>query len=417
MRRPRTPPRRYGFTMVELLVVILVLAILLGLLIPAVMRAIGSAKDAAVAAEINQMAQALADFKDRYGTYPPSRIIVSETGNYSSSGPRNIGTYANSILAARSISALRRIFPKMMLSTTGPVPGIPGIFYDFNGNGSVTQAPDPAYILEGPDCLVFFLGGIPLQTANGWGMTGFGTNPSNPMASAVPYPPTMTVPTYPYSSNRTPPLFEFNNGRLDDNIPVSASGNGSQNGIPEYYDSLTSHATGSLDGFYAYFSSYEGVGYDPGDCDSAVQEQDDQGNAEYGAFMTNNIAGAPSSVRNDFIKSPPPNPYANDTPIPQASNGSVDTNPSTMYRPRAYQNPQTFQIISCGRDRQWGIGGQYISNVPSGRLPLINPTNLNASYGGSQTTTATFAITGAMDPNVRLREQDNITNFSSGRLE
>ncbi|MBV8265079.1 MAG: prepilin-type N-terminal cleavage/methylation domain-containing protein, partial [Planctomycetaceae bacterium] len=89
MRRPRTPPRRYGFTMVELLVVILVLAILLGLLIPAVMRAIGSAKDAAVAAEINQMAQALADFKDRYGTYPPSRIIVSETGNYSSSGPRN----------------------------------------------------------------------------------------------------------------------------------------------------------------------------------------------------------------------------------------------------------------------------------------------------------------------------------------
>ena len=57
------------------------------------------------------------------------------------------------------------------------------------------------------------------------------------------------------------------------------------------------------------------------------------------------------------------------------------------------------------------------SNVPSGRLPLINPTNLNASYGGSQTTTATFAITGAMDPNVRLREQDNITNFSSGRLE
>ncbi len=49
-----------------------------------------------------------------------------------------------------------------MLSTTGPVPGIPGGFYDFNGNGSVTiRPPIASYILEGPDCLVFFLGGIP----------------------------------------------------------------------------------------------------------------------------------------------------------------------------------------------------------------------------------------------------------------
>ncbi len=113
MRRPTTPPRRLGFTLVELLVVAVVLVILLGLLIPAVMRAVSTAKDAAVAAEINQMAQALADFKNRYGTYPPSRIIVSETGNYSSSGLGNIGAYANSKLAARSVSALRRIFPKM----------------------------------------------------------------------------------------------------------------------------------------------------------------------------------------------------------------------------------------------------------------------------------------------------------------
>ena len=85
MRRPTTPPRRFGFTMVELLVVILVLVILMGLLIPAVMRAVGTAKEASVAAEINMMAQALADFKATYGSYPPSRIVVSETGDYSPS--------------------------------------------------------------------------------------------------------------------------------------------------------------------------------------------------------------------------------------------------------------------------------------------------------------------------------------------
>ena len=92
MRRPTTPPRRFGFTMVELLVVVLVLAILLGLLIPAVMRAVSTAKDAAVAAEINLMAQALADFKGKYGGYPPSRIVLHENGDYS---PAALGNYAS----------------------------------------------------------------------------------------------------------------------------------------------------------------------------------------------------------------------------------------------------------------------------------------------------------------------------------
>ena len=43
-------------------------------------RAIRTAKNAAVIAEINQLAQALADFKNKYGDYPPSRIILCEDG-------------------------------------------------------------------------------------------------------------------------------------------------------------------------------------------------------------------------------------------------------------------------------------------------------------------------------------------------
>ena len=423
MRRPTTPPRRYGFTMVELLVVILVLVILLGLLMPAVMRAVSTAKDASVAAEINQMAQALADFKNRYGTYPPSRILVSETGNFSTSSTSGLGNLSNwagcPLLVSRSISALRRIFPRMQISTTGPVAGIPGGFYDFNGN----TTNDGAYLMEGPDCLVFFLGGIPQQTGTGtgtptgWAVTGFGTNPFNPMASSI-RPPTPGA--WPYSQNRTPLLFEFNNGRLDDNLPLSSEGTGglTPNGIPEYYDSLTSHTRGSLDGFFAYFSAYEGVGYDPGDCDGAIQEQDDEGNPESGAFMTNNI-GTPIAAspmgRPDFISSPPPNPYVNDTPIPQTSTGAADSSSAASYRPRAYQNPQTFQIISPGRDRNWGIGGQYVTNVPSGRLPLV----VSGASGGLQSYSATTTATGItnMSANVRTRELDNITNFSGGRLE
>ena len=69
----------------ELLVVILILAILIALLLPAINAALRTAKNAAVGGEINQLAQALASFKTKYGDYPPSRILLSRTAITASS--------------------------------------------------------------------------------------------------------------------------------------------------------------------------------------------------------------------------------------------------------------------------------------------------------------------------------------------
>src|SRR5271157_1715721 len=80
-RRPGEGRGPRGFTLVELLVVILILAILIALLLPAINAAVRTAKNAAVGGEINQLAQALASFKAKYGDYPPSRIYLSEDGN------------------------------------------------------------------------------------------------------------------------------------------------------------------------------------------------------------------------------------------------------------------------------------------------------------------------------------------------
>ena len=80
MNAPTRRPRRGGFTLIELLVVMVVLGILIALLVPAIGGAIKNAKNAAVIAEINQVAQALADFKSKYGDYPPSRILLDEDG-------------------------------------------------------------------------------------------------------------------------------------------------------------------------------------------------------------------------------------------------------------------------------------------------------------------------------------------------
>jgi prepilin-type N-terminal cleavage/methylation domain-containing protein len=403
--------RRYNrnaFTLVELLAVIVILALLVGLLLPAVMRAVGTARDAAVAAEINQMTQALAQFHTDHNIYPPSRIIVSEIGDYST-GATGAASLSPA-LATRSLTALRRIFPRMALTTiAGALPAIPGRntvpagaqlvrnYYDFNGNDKPDLAP---YLLEGPECLVLFLGGVPQPTQGGYSVSGFGKNPLNPFENA-------TVQT-----NRMPPYMEFNAGRLVDLLPLAVA---VKNGVPEYRDSLGGPA-GEPAGLYAYFSAYAGSGYDPDDTNFPEPSDDLAYPAIMGAFQTGNAAtGKSAAGRPDLIASPAPNPYTNDAPIPtDPATGDVDMSPSTGRRPRAWQNPQTYQIISAGRDFLYGIGGQYSSQGTGGRLPLLQ----GGPYQG-QSYTATVKITGQtqLDPGVRQRERDNITNFTAGRME
>ena len=118
---------------------------------------------------------------------------------------------------------------------------------------------DGPYILQGHECLVFFLGGIPLQTASGYGMTGFGKDPTNPFTN------NLTTSTN-YSNNRQAPFFEFNPGRLvlDPTNPYTALLPTFPQ-IPGYLDSLGNTLGSGQINFYAYFSAYGNGGYDPND--------------------------------------------------------------------------------------------------------------------------------------------------------
>ena len=144
-RRPGEGRGPRGFTLVELLVVILILAVLIALLLPALNGALKTARNAAVGAEINQLAQALASFKAKYGDYPPSRIYLSEDGNFCRrrrprprSHPATSPTRSS---AQRSIAALRKFFPEGVLAHLGRGRLRTGSssWYDFNGNGSQWQ--------------------------------------------------------------------------------------------------------------------------------------------------------------------------------------------------------------------------------------------------------------------------------------
>src|SRR5208337_1568064 len=122
-----------------------------------------------------------------------SNVSLSITGT---SQDINLGQ-----LTQRSVAALRKFFPSVNLSTSGAVfvGNPPAQWYDFNGNAQFDQG---HYILQGHQCLAFFLGGIPQITASGYGMSGFAKNPSNPFVNAN------------VTTNRQPPLFEFDSGRL-----------------------------------------------------------------------------------------------------------------------------------------------------------------------------------------------------------
>jgi general secretion pathway protein G len=403
-RRPSGAGRRpRGFTLVELLVVMLVLALLIALLLPALNGALRTARNSAVNSEINQLAQALNAFKTKYGEYPPSRIFLNENGDFrpvgsntdmyvpNASADINVGQ-----LAQRSVAALRKYFPSVQLVTSGSVvlfPANSNQWYDFNGNGVFDPKP---YILEGHQCLVFFLGGIPLPTGSGFGMTGFGKNPANPFTNSI---PTSTM----YSNNRQAPFFEFDPGRLvlDPTDPYSGSsvdGALQPSSVPGYLDSLGNGVPTGLVGspvnFYAYFSSYGNGGYDPNDVNFV--EQDSLLNGPIGlAFNVPFVVHggtAFGAASNNIAVSPAPNPYTSSVSV--SPSGSTST----------YLNPQTFQIICSGVDGLYGVGGQYVSNTTGEALP-VDTTNVK-NY-----------VPALEDQSIRFRERDNISNFHNGKLE
>jgi len=378
--------RRAAFTMVELLIVILIIAVLVALLVPALAAAIRRARQAATTSEINVIATSLAQFKSAYGFFPPSRLYLSEVGLFPTGSTTQMTTFSGNPgsdmtegqLAQRSLRYLQRMFPRVAFSTVGATMNGTTAWYDYNGNGKA----DADYVLQGHQCLVFFLGGVPIYDPGlgaFTGMGGWGKNPVNPFSNSIVGNPMVSLA-------RTTPLMEFKNSRLvaDATIPVA-------NGLffPGYYDQtnniLNKTSSSYSVNFYAYFSSYEGAGYDPNDVDFAEPDFTQSVPAVTLAFTPSfPVVGSSTTL----LISPAPNPYT--TSLSVAAGGTV-----------SYQNPQSYQIISAGDDGFYGPGGQY---SPNNRTAATPPDTVNTPYNST-------------DPSaVRMPEHDNLTNFANGPL-
>jgi general secretion pathway protein G len=277
----------------------------------------------------------------------------------------------------------------MAMTTSGTKPVIPNGYYDVNGD----HIKNDPYVMFGHECLAIFLGGVPMETKEGFALTGFGRNPTNPFTSAAEPP---VGKSWPFSLDRQQPFMEFSPGH------VKPTNNGTLPALAGQLVGITD-PLGTNSQFYAYFSAYNGSGYDPDDVN--IPEPDFNGtttNVLGGMQSNNDPLGVNKTSRTDIFASPAPNPYLSDTPLPIDSTGDLDLTDKRS-RNTTWFKPNTYQIISAGMDGRFGIGGQYTAgaDVP---LPFYPIANAKAT---GQT----------LDMETRSVEQDNITNFSGGTLK
>lgn len=156
---------RAGFTLIELMVVIAIIAILVALTAAAVFGLFvkgGEAVDRATIAEIHA---AVKEFSNKHGFYPPSRLFLANSRALYASPPAGVPKQ----LADASLEYLFRMFPYMNKDLAG-----------IDWSGGVGMPASGWVLLQGDQCLVFFLGGMP-ASANA--VQGFSMdNKTNPTA-------------------------------------------------------------------------------------------------------------------------------------------------------------------------------------------------------------------------------------------
>ncbi len=348
MRRPNaTTPRRPGFTLAELVVVLGIILLLVSLIAAAILKISDQGNVLITRKDISDLALAIEQFKSQmHVDYVPSRFRLRENlADY------QVGISKGDQLDMDSWSYLKKVWPK--LSPNGVVNWIGDPNFPNPPPGGFSAA---AVDLEGHQCLVFFLGGIPSGGLPGQGRinidsgpyipTGFSTNPTNPAQ---------------FAGDRIGPFYnDFKSERL---VVLPTSPVGAFPGVTPAQTNLYffsyrdvwgrdtdinfNNLAAGLTPVYGYFSAYgKQNGYN---------RYLSGANPYYVATGAGVISDCPSLVVENFqaaITNPPTTtiglwPYA------QKLGGASGTQ---------YANQTTYQIFCAGKNRVFGWGTNFAAN-------------------------------------------------------
>jgi len=205
----RSASRRSGFTLIELLVVMAIIAVLMGLLLSGVMAALQARDRSANKFDLGKLDSSMNVACKSYGnvkTLPGYLVLYNNIDVHRN--PQNYGlSKSDQDDARRSGDALRRMFgTRFLTNASSPTTGNVGVNWDGSGNyGNPTNNTlGPKTILEGHQCLVFYLGGVatfPNGATNPPKMNGFSANPLDPLDLIS-------------TTERIGPFYTFENNRL-----------------------------------------------------------------------------------------------------------------------------------------------------------------------------------------------------------
>jgi hypothetical protein len=336
--------------------VIAIIVLLMALTVGVMSKVYQSMDETKTVTEVSKLAEALNQFKGQFGRYPPSKIMLCENGieYFLILNDPSVSASVKAV-AAYSMEYLTSLFPGIQFrDSMGNT-----VLHDWNGDNQFvgdTTVPGAnghqMLLLEGEECLVYFLGGMRYRSLSMpfvySAPQGFNTDKSNP---------TTTSP-----GARIGPFYAFDEGRVQNSPIPRTRGRQIIDGLFVYNDVYGTP--------YAYFlARYQGHNNYPNLLVPAAASTPNDCH-----ILTTNTASNTYFV-----------PYFIGT-VPPGGNWAV----ATSFQ---FHKGDTFQIISAGRDKLFGTGGQYDVKDPENSpfFPGSPADMLKANF-------------------------DNITNFTSGRV-
>jgi prepilin-type N-terminal cleavage/methylation domain-containing protein len=366
---------RTGFTLVEMMTVILIIGLLMAVAVPAIMRTITTGRETAIRMEINALSQAVEQYMQKYGDYPPDGsdwdVLVRH---------------------------MRRAFPRMSSQDLSLLTQLT------RQRGTETFS----YVaMDRAEALVFFLGGFSGDPQHP--LTGEG-GPLSHFSG-----PVTDLSSYQYNATRDNRFFDFDPARLTiaratDTSPLMST------------DETLLEVSDAVHGFADPLPAYLARSGEP---------------TPLVYFDSRTYGELAPGVYNGYQAGAYPSQYGGVRPyktqaVVQPPSGSSYGSVANALQGIPFHNRETFQIISPGLD---GVFGAIVSNSPgstagSGVLPVYFVTetgqamvpNPAASSPSGLIMTSPTSINRYQDvdwiPQITVNGHlDNVTNFSTSTLE